>query len=202
MTRLWPTGCKGKWCVLLLGYVIKKKILALHFLFVLRGEEMYVLVINQLWLCRWGQYPGGWCSNKTEGTWVPEGQQSITTIVLGLGFPGDKDSTAFISEVTPRNTTREWGIETEKGKKPMKCTYYHTGLWSSVTMGNTARTKNVTQSYPAQGARELGYLYANTCGNWLRDTGGREHSSPGTLSCLTPGRVLWGQREPSGRHRY
>ena len=34
--------------MLLLGYAIKKKILALHFLFVLRGEKIYVLVINQL----------------------------------------------------------------------------------------------------------------------------------------------------------
>lgn len=58
----------------------------------------------------------------------PYGFAGYTTVVLGLGFVGDKDLSAFISEVIPGNTSRGWESETEKGKKSIKRTlpiHYH-----------------------------------------------------------------------------
>lgn len=55
----------------------------------------------------------------------------------GLGFIRDKDLNAFISEMIPGNTGREWESEREKGKKPMTCilpAITSMGNWSSITM--------------------------------------------------------------------
>ena len=84
MTRFRPIRCKGKWCLLPIGYSIEEKLVALHFLFFLRGKKIHVLVINQLWPCRWRQHPGKWHSNKIEGTWVPEGLQTTPLLCLVL----------------------------------------------------------------------------------------------------------------------
>lgn len=62
--------------------------------------------------------------------------------MLGLGFLGDKDFSAFISEVIPGSTGREWESETEKGKKPGRCTlpsHYHQGQLELNHNGNTGR---------------------------------------------------------------
>lgn len=65
-----------------------------------------------------------------------QGFAKYTTVVPGLGFIRDKDLNAFISEMIPGNTGREWESETEKGKKPMMCilpAITSMGNWSSIT---------------------------------------------------------------------
>ena len=195
-------GWKGKWCLLLLGCVIERKFLALHFVFFLRGEKIHMLIISQLWPYRSGQHPGRWYSNETEGTWVPMGLQGTPLLYLVWASLEIRIWVHLFQKWFQENTSRGWESETEKGKKSIKRTlpiHYHEQPEFS-----HEKTRRESRAWPRiilpKGQESWG-IYTPTPAEIDRDIGGRGHSFPGTLSLLTPGRVLWGQRQPSGRHQ-
>lgn len=159
---VWPCDqvlANGMWKKMMCattGYFVEKKLFVLHFLFVLRSEKNVdnkAALTMQLRITPWRMTKQQ--GRRNLGHWR---FARYTTAVLGLGFIRDKDLNAFISEMIPGNTGREWESETEKGKKPMKCilpSHYLHGQLELKHNGNTGRECRMTQSYPAQEAREL-----------------------------------------------
>ena len=130
----------------------------------------------------------GWCSNKIEGTWVPEAVQSTPQLYLVWATP--EIPLHWFQRPSQESPLRGWGSETEKGKKSMGCTLPTDCIRAAgpQSQWGILGERRMWLRCPARGARELGQLYTNSCGNSRRDARGG-----GTL---TPGRVLWGQREP------
>lgn len=81
--------------------------------------------------------------------------------MIGLGFVGEKDFSAFISEVILGDIGREWESETKKGKKPMRCTLpsrYHRGQLSLITTGTLEESVDCDPEFSCPRSQGVGVL--------------------------------------------
>ena len=114
----------------------------------------------------------GWCSNKIEGTWVPEAVQSTPQLYLVWATP--EIPLHWFQRPSQESPLRGWGSETEKGKKSMGCTLPTDCIRAAgpQSQWGILGERRIWLRCPARGARELGQLYTNSCGNSRRDARG------------------------------
>lgn len=104
--------------------------------------------------------------------------------MLGLGYLGEKDFSAFISEVIPGNPVGSGKVKQrrERNQAGVHCQAITTkGSWSSIIMGIVGESIECNAELSCQRDQGVGVLINQNLYKFV-DIGGRGHSFPGTLS--------------------